>query len=176
MIQCNSVYITKKRSMKISVSFRTSHTMAELQVLVDSGATDNFISPKLLKQLRIGTKLLASQKKIWNINGTENRSGMLSQYTDLEVCTGSRSKVMRFLVTDLGIEDVILGYTWLAAFKPKIYWKTAVIDEVYLPVVIWSLDQQTREHTVVLAYGLTDDMPATPLACGCIQFRILQPS
>src|SRR6201996_5154044 len=160
MIQCNSVYITKKRSMKISVSFRTSHTMAELQVLVDSGATDNFISPKLLKRLRIGTKLLASQKKIWNIDGTENRSGMLSQYTDLEVRTGSRSEVMRFLVTDLGIEDVILGYTWLAAFEPKIYWKNAVIDEAYLPVVIRSLDQQTREHAVVLAYGLTDSEKA----------------
>ena len=61
---------------------------------------------------------------------------MLSQYTDLEVRTGSRSEVMRFLVTDLGIEDVILGYTWLAAFEPKIYWKSAVIDEAYC-ISLW---------------------------------------
>src|SRR6201996_4667084 len=85
---------------------------------------------------------------------------MLSQYTNLEVCTGSRTKVMRFLVTDLGIEDIILGYTWLSAFEPKIYWKNAVIDEAYLPVVIQSLDQQTREHAVVLAYGLTESEKA----------------
>src|SRR5258708_33284112 len=128
MIRCNAVYITCKRSMKISVSFRTSHAMADIQVLVDSGATDNFIGPKLLKRLKLGTKPLAHQKKIWNIDGTENRSGMLHQYTDLEIHTGSQTEVMRFLVTDLGHEDMILGYPWLAAFEPIIHWKDAVID------------------------------------------------
>ena len=63
---------------------------------------------------------------------------MLHQYTDLEVHTRSRTEVMRFLVTDLGMEDLILGYTWLAAFELKIYWKTVVINKVYLLVVIQS--------------------------------------
>ena len=49
-----------------------SHAMADIKILVDSRATDNFISPKLLKRLKLGTKPLARQKKVWNIDGTEN--------------------------------------------------------------------------------------------------------
>ena len=49
-----------------------SHAMADIKILVDSGATDNFISPKLLKRLKLGTEPLARQKKVWNIDGTEN--------------------------------------------------------------------------------------------------------
>ncbi len=41
--QCNSVYITKYRSMKIPVSFCTCYAMADKRILVDSGAMDNFI-------------------------------------------------------------------------------------------------------------------------------------
>jgi hypothetical protein len=40
---------------------------------------------------------------------------------------------MQFLVTDLGLEDLILGYPWLANFKPKFSWKEAVIDTFIYP-------------------------------------------
>jgi hypothetical protein len=35
--------------MKVPVSFHTLHAMANKNILVDSGVTDNFIHPKLLK-------------------------------------------------------------------------------------------------------------------------------
>ena len=130
--------------------------MANIKILVDSGATDNFISPKLLKRLALGSKPLDWMKKIWNINGTENRSGMLHQFTDLEVQTGSKIKVMQFLITDLGLKDMILGYPWLAAFEPRIYWKSAVLDDTHLPVVIRSLNQKGREDATVISQGLTE--------------------
>jgi hypothetical protein len=59
---------------------------------------------------------------------------------DLEVRTGDKEKQMQFLVTDLGLEDLILGYPWLAAFEPHFKWKDTVIDTKYLPIVIRSLD------------------------------------
>jgi hypothetical protein len=57
-LQCNSVYLTRYRSMKIPVSFRTSQAMADKSILVDSGATDNFIDPRLIKRLGLGTQKL----------------------------------------------------------------------------------------------------------------------
>jgi hypothetical protein len=36
---------------------------------------------------------------------------------------------MRFLITDIGSEDILLGYPWLASFEPKFSWRHAVIDE-----------------------------------------------
>jgi hypothetical protein len=43
---------------------------------------------------------------------------------------------MWFLVTDLGGEDIILGYPWLSTFEPRITWQTATIDVNALPIVI----------------------------------------
>ena len=48
-------------------------------------------------------------------------------------------KNMKFLVTDLGEDGIVLGYLWLAAFKPKIDWKNAVLTEEMQPVVIKTL-------------------------------------
>ncbi len=46
---------------------------------------------------------------------------------------------MRFLVTDLGKDEVVLGYPWLVAFQPKIDWKNVTLDEDMQPVIIKSL-------------------------------------
>ena len=45
MLKCNTVYLARYQSMRIPVSFRTAYTRANKQILVDSGATDNFIHP-----------------------------------------------------------------------------------------------------------------------------------
>ncbi len=120
--------------------------MADKRILVDSGATDNFIHPKFVRRLHMGTQKLERSMKIWNIDGSTNRAGQLTEYVDLLVKTGAREEKMRFLITDLGIEDVILGYPWLSTFKPQFSWKDGAIDTTLLPVVIKSLDW----HTLVL--------------------------
>ena len=48
MLNCNTVYLARYQSMRIPVSFRTAYARADKQILVDSGATDNFIHPRLI--------------------------------------------------------------------------------------------------------------------------------
>ena len=126
--------------MKVPVSFRTLHATADKTILVDSGATDNFIHPKLLRRLGLGSQPLERPRKIWNIDGTTNKAGALTHCVDLEVRTGNRQEVMKFLVTDLGGEDLILGYPWLSTFEPKFRWRDAAIDTSFLPIIIRSVD------------------------------------
>ena len=102
-IVTKSVYITRYHSMKVPVSFRTLHATANKTILVDSGATDNFIHPKLLWRLGLGSQPLERPQKIWNIDGTTNKAGALTHCVDLEVRTGDKQEVMKFLVTDLGV-------------------------------------------------------------------------
>ena len=68
--------------------------MTERQVLMDSGATDNFISNKLLKRLKIGKLQLKNPRTVWNIDGTHNKSGTIRECVNL-------------LVHRLGIEGMI---------------------------------------------------------------------
>ena len=118
--KCNSVYITHYRSMHIPVLIHTSYTMADKQALIDSGAMDNFMHPQFAQQMGIGAKPLPNPRKIWNIDGTMNKGGFLTHYADVDVQTKGIHKEMRFLLTDLGGEDLILGYLWLATFEPVI--------------------------------------------------------
>src|SRR6267378_3333935 len=129
--------------MKVPVSFRTCYAMADKRILVDSGATDNFIHPKFVKHLCVGMQELERPMKIWNIDGTMNRAGRLTHFVDLLVQTKGQERKMRFLVTDLGVKDVILGYPWLSMFEPQFSWKDATVDTTILPVVIRSPDWYT---------------------------------
>ena len=125
--------------MRIPVLFESAHTMAEREVLVDLGATDNFISKNLLHRLKIGYLLVETPIKIWNIDGTHNQDGAISHFTDLQVRTGTETKTLRFLITNLGRDEVILGYPWLTAFEPIIHWKDATLDKTCQPMIISSI-------------------------------------
>jgi hypothetical protein len=115
------------------------HSKAERQVLVHSGATNNFINPKLLKRMKIGQVPLQRTQTIWNINGTHNKAGSITHYMDLQVRVRTKVQDMKFLVTDIGEDKIILGYPWLATFQPKIDWKEAILDESMQPLIIKTL-------------------------------------
>jgi hypothetical protein len=132
-----SVYgCTKYGLMKIPVSVQNTHSRAKKQVIVDSGATSNFISSKLLRKMKIGKRNLPKPRTIWLIHGKRNEERHITEYVDLLVRCGDRSKELRFLVTDLGEEEIVLGYPWLKVFRPKIDWKNTTLDEEMHPLVI----------------------------------------
>ena len=104
--------------MKVPITIKMSYNMVEIPSLVDSGATNNVIHPQTVRQLCLGTSLLDKPKKLFNVDDTQNKAGNITQYVDLSVTTNQKERQMRFLVSDIGKESLILGYPWLAAFKP----------------------------------------------------------
>ena len=66
------------------------------------------------------------------------------EYVDLSIQMGKKQNKMRFLITDLGHEDLILGYPWLATFEPKFSWADGTIGTENLPVIVKSLNWETR--------------------------------
>jgi hypothetical protein len=155
-LHCNSVYITRYRSMRIPVSICTRYFMADKKALVDSGATDNFMHPNFAKRMGLGMKTLPKPKKIFNIDNTTNKSGMITHYLDLNVVTKGIHKEMRFLVTDIGQEEVLLGYPWLATFEPKFDWRSATMEPRFMPVIISSINPQITQSQPIIAATLTE--------------------
>jgi hypothetical protein len=154
-LHCNTVYITRYRSMRVPVSICTSYFMADKKALVDSGATDNFMHPAFAKRMGLGLRELPNPKKIFNIDNTTNKSGMITHYLDLNVRTNGIHKEMCFLITDIGHEEVLLGYPWLATFEPKFNWRSAVIDERTLPIIISSINPHIVRDSPTIAMALT---------------------
>jgi hypothetical protein len=131
--------------------------MADRKALVDSGATDNFMHPAFAKKMGLGLRELPNPRKIFNIDNTTNKSGMITHYLDLDICTNGIHKEMRFLVTDIGHEEVLLGYPWLATFEPRFNWRSVVIDERVLPIIISSINPRITRRQPIIAMGLSEN-------------------
>jgi hypothetical protein len=74
---------------------------AKSVALLDSGATENFMNLAYAKWLQLPIKTLPEPKPLLNIDRTENKSGKLRYYTDLDVRTGTSTTTMRFFLSDL---------------------------------------------------------------------------
>ena len=122
--------------MSIKVYVNTSNKRVETAALLDSGATENFIATHYANWLRLPIKQLPRARKVCNVDGTSNKQGDITHFTDLEVQTGTKRVKMRFFLTDLGEQKVILGYPWFAAMQPKVDWARAWLDYEQLPVVL----------------------------------------
>ena len=81
------------------------------------------------------------------------------EYVDLSVQTGKKQNKMRFLVTDLGHEDLILGYPWLATFEPKFSWADGTIDVENLPVIVKLLNWETRLTKTTISRTIAEPLP-----------------
>jgi hypothetical protein len=105
----------------------------------------------------LGLQELLTPKKIFNIDNTSNMSGMITHYLNLNVQTNGITKEMRFLVTDIGHEEVLLGYPWLVMFEPKFNWRSAIVDERILPIIISSVNPCIIRNQPVIATVLSED-------------------
>ena len=102
-------------------------------------------------------KKLDNPRKIFNIDDTENKSGSITHYLDLDILTKGIHHEMRFLVADLGREELLLGYPWLATFEPSLHWRTATINEKILPIVISSINPKHISQFPVIAMTHTEE-------------------
>jgi hypothetical protein len=135
--------------MRISVSIRASYNMADIKVLVDSGATDNFIHPHFMKRMGLGQRELDKPKNIYNIDDTTNKSRQITHYLALAITMAGKTQEMRFLIMDIGREDVLLGYPWLSTYEPRFSWKHGTIDESNLPIVLRSINPRSRKDIIL---------------------------
>jgi gag-polyprotein putative aspartyl protease len=66
------VYVAKKKSIHASLLLHTGSKRAMKKALLDTGATENFIHPRVVKQLSLQTKKLSKPRKVKNVDGTLN--------------------------------------------------------------------------------------------------------
>jgi hypothetical protein len=111
--------------------------------------------------MKIGKLHLQKPRTIWNIDGTHNKAGTIKDFVDLQVRVGPKIEEMKFLVTDLGEDEIVLGYPWLAAFQPKINWKEATITEDMQPIVIKTLGLKMDKEVTRIAKAWTEFVAST---------------
>ena len=96
---------------------------ADTQALVDSRATENSIHHQLIKKFNIPTTPLSWPRTTRNVDGSLNKSGKITQKVELEIQHQIHTKKLQFFVTNLGSDNMILGYPFLAVTNPELDWK-----------------------------------------------------
>ena len=82
------------------------------------------------------SKKMDTPRKLFNVDGTKNKSGELQHYVGLQTCMGTHTTSLQFFLSDLGEHKAILEYPWFAAVQPKIDWKQGWIDHTQLPIIL----------------------------------------
>ena len=120
------------------------HKTAKVLALLDSGATENFIDKQTTMTLRLGTRALTQPLNIHNVDGTTNQEGQITQYCDLWVRKDERNTKLRFYITSLGRDQMILRHPWFQCFNPNVNWLTNSLKGS--PVCIKTAGYQTKKH------------------------------
>ena len=79
---------------------------------------------------------MKTPRKIENADGSLNAGGNLRYYTDLTVTTGGQSHPLHFYITDIGPDNLVLGYPWFKATNVTPDWKSGTIPD---PITIRTL-------------------------------------
>ena len=142
------VFIPKQRALKAKVNMRTKYLRAAIHALIDSGATDNFISPEIAHCFRLPMHELKKHRLIQNVDGSRNSIGSVTHTITLQVHSDTETHSQRSFVIDLGGDDMLLGYPFLAAVNPQIDWTEGIYPgEVTLSTHnsgAWNPERQQR--------------------------------
>jgi hypothetical protein len=56
---------------------------------------------------------------------------------------------MHFLITNIGHEDILLGYPWLSTYEPRFSWRHGTIDEKQLPIILQTINPSKPQDVIV---------------------------
>lgn len=110
-------------SIELQTTIRGKSKSAAALAVIDSGATGNLISEKLVEQHKI--RKIPIPEKIDLINANETRSTITSR-VNVTMTIGSNpqhKEEISLYVGDIGTHEILLGTDWLIKHNPTINWE-----------------------------------------------------
>jgi len=117
-----AIFIPNKNSVHALVTFHSQTLHSEVNVLIDSGAIESFISPDLVEHFQNPTCTIPKPQTIRNVEGTKNKQGKVTLAADLNICYNGIKTTHTFYVIHIGTDHMLLGMPFLAATNPDINW------------------------------------------------------
>src|SRR5271168_657124 len=107
-------------SLKLKVELETTDTgeVKSVNALVDCGATGEFMDRHYAKSCGFRLLKLSKPIPVYNIDGTPNEAGFVTEVVDLILRYKNHSERTLFAVSSLGKQKLILGHSWLRKHNP----------------------------------------------------------
>ena len=117
------MYVSEISAINVPFTFYCACGTSEEIALVDSRAMENFMDNQMVERLGIRKWEMTMPHRVFNVDGSKNKQGILTHYHLLRVKKGKEEDLQQFYITSLGGDRAILGYPWLHRFSPTIDWK-----------------------------------------------------
>src|SRR5271155_23155 len=116
-------------SLKLKIELETTDTVEvkSANVLVDCGATGEFIDRHYAKSCGFHLLKLSKPIPVYNIDGTPNEAGSVTEVVDLILRYKNHSERTLLAVSSLGKQKLILRHSWLHKHNPEINWATGEV-------------------------------------------------
>ena len=101
----------EKNTMTVSIKLSGKNfdqKTVEMKALLDTG------------DQKIKMKNLEHPIKVFNVDGTPNKRGTITKYTQLNLMINGCTRPHNLFVTALGKQKIILGYPWFKQNNPQI--------------------------------------------------------
>jgi hypothetical protein len=159
-----------RNAMHVPVSLQTMQKKVPVEAFLNCGATECFISQRFIDEHWLGVRYMKTPHKIENADGSPNTGGNLRYYIDLTVTTGTQSHPLRFYITDIGPDNLVLGYPWFKATNITPDWKNGTIpDPVTIRIIGIAPGKPKRTArnatTTTINYDSTYQSLKRPMAC-----------
>jgi len=105
-----------------------------VKALLDSGVTGSFIDRDFVRSKGINTRTLSRNIPVFNVNGSPNEAGQISEVVDVLLRYKTHSERMLLAVSGLGKQSLILGYNWLKDHNPKVDWEKGEVKMTHCPL------------------------------------------
>lgn len=101
-----------------------------VRIMIDSGATGNFISKRLLQELGITDHKKTKPYELVVIDGSGlPGQGRIDRYTrPVRIQLGNHTEELTFDIVQMATHNLVLGRPWLVRHNPKINWKSDIIE------------------------------------------------
>jgi len=147
---------TRETSLLLPVEIGTTDTseLYSVEALLDSGATGSLINRDFVRSKGINTRTLSHNILVFNVDGSSNEAGQISEVVDVVLCYKTHSERMLLAISGLGKQSLILGYDWLKNYNPKIDWEKGEVEMTRCPLrckegcALWK--KQTRQKRIKL--------------------------
>src|SRR6202789_1056477 len=113
-------------ALKLKVEIETTDTAEKKSIspLVDCRATREVIDRHYAKSSGFKLVKLTEPIPVFNVNGTPNKAGSITEVVNLILHYKNHSERTTFAVCGLGKQKLILGHSWLREHNPEINWVT----------------------------------------------------
>ena len=118
-----AVTLESSRSLQIGVELQSTTTqrIVGTDAMVDCGATNfGYVDKDFVTRYDIPTFPLPRAMPVFNVDGTPNKAGMISEVVDVVRTYQDHLERITLAVTQLGSQSVILGHGWLRLHNPEI--------------------------------------------------------